>query len=883
MHTLLPNIDIRFDLSSLADAIERQKGVVYTGAGTSIPVGLPGWDRFLDECLVRGMQSMSPPPANENAFAQARLLMEEGDYLTSAGILQHVLGQVLEQYVWDKFGEANQPSPIHYAISRIPFSLAITTNYDRLLESAYKCRPNVWTWRDPEALFSAIKHRRFSVVKIHGDVGNGPSLVLTKNQYRDLMHLNRAFNECLASLLSLRTFLFIGSSLKDRDLLQLMDTAKLTYGADFGPHYAVAFADEVDESLARLLKDSYNIHCVICREPDDDQLKAADWRTLSVCSFLKTLSGLVAKRVSGSSRLSMLENPAFNLVESADELLQSCVMRTGSDRGQIAFVKAPHLPALYSTGIYPSQRQRGPGHFGEEESHIPPDSFVGSAFVSPKTDGEYTYLPAIHESPGYRSGKRYCHSDTKSVMAYQITADGNKVGVMCVESQSSDAYSEGHRSAMKLAADAAGALYVEYRHRTKLVSGIRPFIEDMKTFQSVMDTSRKLRPLKLSYLLYDIDYGNGRIVAHFDSDLVTTSGEPRSGADHFFYSFHSKSLAARVLRERTTYLEREPRKAVDEGFVSGDGLDYFQIKGPVFACPVRVAGLTSAVLVCWSREGKDLSSETERIARLANLVANSSDSDSGVAAKKRSASRFMEVLNRNLAKADNNEDWTIEQLKDPVFRETIITGALKTLLHDSCGIRRVRRWQRTPKSTDPIHFSIIRSFNHGRSTTDNDYVGIETDSNDLCCRYTVDRSNESPYAQFQHFELFGKADENAKELHKDPEGEWLVAPIIYHGEIVGFLSADNHSIRQGKPKANEVSEEVGEFQRCSLDLIADLLSPIVALGFKRNPRSQPAPNPVSIRKEKAKRKPKSRKKTKRKRSSQKKREPKTSSKGKTNS
>ena len=165
--------------------------------------------------------------------------------------------------------------------------------------------------------------------------------------------------------------------------------------------------------------------------------------------------------------------------------------------------------------------------------------------------------------------------------------------------------------------------------------------------------------------------------------------------------------------------------------------------------------------------------------------------------------------------------------------------------------------------------------------TEDDYIGIETDSNDICCRYTVDRSTESPYAQFQHVELFGKADENAEQLHKDPEGEWLVAPIVlrryrpahcdqvHQNEIVGFLSADNHSMRQGKPKANDVSEEVGEFQRCALDLIADLLSPIVALDFKRNPRSQTVPKSASPGKRKTKRKPKSNKQLKRKQSSKK--------------
>ena len=603
MHELRNTIEIPFDLNKLAQAIHIGKAVVYTGAGTSIPSGLPGWKNFLDDCLAQAEQADSSISASDRQYSQARSLLDEGDYLRSAALLHQIIGQGLEQYVWNTFGKACQPNPIHFAITRIPFSLAITTNYDRLLESAYKYRPNVWTWRDPEALFSAIKHRRFSVVKIHGDVGNGPSLVLTKNQYRDLMHLNRAFNDCLVSLLSLRTFLFIGSSLNDSDLIQLMQSAKLLYGEDFGPHYAVTFSDEVDESLARLLKDSYNIHCVRCTKDDSK----GDWRTESVCSFLNVLSGLVATYPSESSVLSTLEQPAFNLNEMSNELLRHCIEKTGSDRGQVSLVKEPRLPALYRCSDLSQARATGKNcELWDESELVAPGSFLGGAYLLAQDGMEHTYEKEVAKN---KKCAEFCHSDSGSILVHQVTADGSKVGVVSVESNMRDAYSDGHQAALKATANAVGSLYVEFRHRTKLVAAIRPFVEDMKTFQTVMDTCKALRPLELSYLLYDIDYGSGRMIARYDPSKVTNTGKELSataGAKHpsFHFDFSSESLAAAVLRSRRSHYVPDLESALKNGAVSKEGLEFFRIGSPLLACPVKVLGLTSAVLVCWSRSKK---------------------------------------------------------------------------------------------------------------------------------------------------------------------------------------------------------------------------------------------------------------------------------------
>ena len=253
-HSFPPHrIEIRSD--ALIDSIARDKAVVFAGAGASIPVGLPTWKEFLQSCFDAALQE----DGKSGSWTQTKAALRRGDNATAAELLQRALrdsyGSQLDEHIWRAFGRTDTPSRIHRAISKIPFSLAITTNYDDLLESAYDTKPPVFTWDDANQVVKSIKRGRFAVVKTHGDVYNRKSLVLTKTQYRDLIN-NRAFNQCLQMLLTTRTFLFVGSSLRDHDVLGLMDETRLLYGEDFGPHYAILFEDEVDSRLLDYLRGS---------------------------------------------------------------------------------------------------------------------------------------------------------------------------------------------------------------------------------------------------------------------------------------------------------------------------------------------------------------------------------------------------------------------------------------------------------------------------------------------------------------------------------------------------------------------------------------------------------------------------------------------------
>ena len=96
-------------------------------------------------------------------------------------------------------------------------------------------------------------------MKLHGSVNDVESIRLTRTQYRDSTLETPEFNECLKTLLTWKTFLFIGYSLRDSDLLHLLDTARLKIGKKFGPHYAIMPSHEVDEKFRKYLNEALSI------------------------------------------------------------------------------------------------------------------------------------------------------------------------------------------------------------------------------------------------------------------------------------------------------------------------------------------------------------------------------------------------------------------------------------------------------------------------------------------------------------------------------------------------------------------------------------------------------------------------------------------------
>jgi NAD-dependent SIR2 family protein deacetylase len=825
-------------IEPLVRAFASGEAVAFIGSGASTSSGLPDWRTFLTE-LLEFAESLDDggPDTVKGGWRRTRELLLGGDFLQAAEMLERELPKrVFTNYVQRVFGAAVEPTDIHRSIARLPFSLILTTNFDVLLEAAYRT-PASFTWRDTDAIFNTIRSKRFAIVKLHGSVNDVESVRLTRTHYRDSTFTNPEFNECLRTLLTWKTLLFVGYSLRDSDLLHLVDETRLRFGKKFGPHYAIMPAHEVDDKFRAYLKDAFAIEVIEYDALPDKR----DQATAKVTAILRDLSGRVARAsfemggVPGS-------RPSTTRSQAAQSILEAAVILSGSHRGDVSFVADDTNPQLQRVANYP------PVKSGQALPPISADSITSTIFLQANANisKDYIYLRNVQEAKadlianGY-SNSRYvaCDLDVWSELAYPIIADGRRVGTLNLESNVCDAYAEGHVYVARRITEELGRVYIQSERRRMRAAPLLRFYREPANFDALLRKSRLIRSLGHKFILYEIDHEAKQLVAHC-----------AYGTRSFSYGFDTKSLAVKAFMDRNAiYVEDAAKElalsaALRTSWLNEAGVEEFDISGPVFACPVRLGGQTEAILVTWTEPSirklpHDITtplyelfrSSCRQVSRLADLVVNDR-----LGTDRLSAEWFLGELYGRLGKIDHGKVWSRSNLTNSVFRAGILQALLESVIAERTGLKRVRVWRATVSTSkdggsgalpQAVDFQCVRSLTcsgytaAGKQECDA-YLGCRADASDLYCRYTVSRYAHDPFARWQHPAMFGSPDPNSSRLDKDPSGSWIVAPIVRKGRLLGFISADNHRQSGGPKQAGDPDfREIA--QQCRLmNVISDL-------------------------------------------------------------
>jgi len=196
--------------SELIDEIQRGNCVLFLGAGVSFDAGMPSSQQLI-RALGYDPNTVSLPTAAQ------RFEDERG---------RTALGNVVKREfeVATRFVQLGS-YPFIVNIPQLS-SLIVTTNYDKLLEKAFEQEektPQV-VCREPELPLMAGQPS--TIVKLHGDIDQPDTLVITQGDYQRLATRLRepaGFGSFLASLLSTRTVVFVGFSMADEDFRLIRD------------------------------------------------------------------------------------------------------------------------------------------------------------------------------------------------------------------------------------------------------------------------------------------------------------------------------------------------------------------------------------------------------------------------------------------------------------------------------------------------------------------------------------------------------------------------------------------------------------------------------------------------------------------------------------
>jgi len=213
----------------LIEQVERGNVVLLCGAGISASEGgLPsGWQLAKELAQRSGQDNIAGLTLPEVAQAYE---LELGHHS-------------LITYLVDRIDNPRfLPLPTHQLIAELPFNSIITTNWDNLLEEAFRHahKPFIKVVQDADVAFA--DSRKTLLVKLHGSVEQRDSIVVVGDDfYRVFARLPETTN-LMQSYFATRTILFLGFGLADEDFKRLY----LEVGDHLGRHKRRAYAVQIN-------------------------------------------------------------------------------------------------------------------------------------------------------------------------------------------------------------------------------------------------------------------------------------------------------------------------------------------------------------------------------------------------------------------------------------------------------------------------------------------------------------------------------------------------------------------------------------------------------------------------------------------------------------
>lgn len=214
---------------ALIEQIQTGNCVLFVGAGISLGThgqrGLPGGVQLARE-LARRADFCTLGRCWNLDEDRRSCRWDSGCVVSLPTVAQHCVQEwgrrSLVAYVCDRLdAPALKPLQAHRLIAALPFSIIVTTNFDRLLEEALRDAGKQVTLVVGDAGIPYADVTKTLLVKMHGSVEQPASLVLTEEDYVRFFARLPALSTMLSGFFATRTLLFVGYSLADPNFRRL--------------------------------------------------------------------------------------------------------------------------------------------------------------------------------------------------------------------------------------------------------------------------------------------------------------------------------------------------------------------------------------------------------------------------------------------------------------------------------------------------------------------------------------------------------------------------------------------------------------------------------------------------------------------------------------
>ncbi|SKD08448.1 SIR2-like domain-containing protein [Chitinophaga ginsengisegetis] len=216
----------------LFELIRKGEVILWAGAGFSMYAGYPSGENF-KKIIYNDLSDEQKLQLNSIESYTLDVLSQEYQSL-HLGSINPLIHLATEAYKRKPISTKN-----HDILAKLPFiKTIITTNYDELFENAYGEKGQL-ILNDKQVPY--IDKSKTQIFKIHGDLSNPDSIVLTKDQYLEFLK-NRRDNliwKVLNERMATKSILFIGYTLEDLNIKLKFDEIFEPLGKNMPPSYFI--------------------------------------------------------------------------------------------------------------------------------------------------------------------------------------------------------------------------------------------------------------------------------------------------------------------------------------------------------------------------------------------------------------------------------------------------------------------------------------------------------------------------------------------------------------------------------------------------------------------------------------------------------------------
>jgi hypothetical protein len=215
------------NIAHLMDRIRKRECCVFVGAGLSRAAWYPSWSELLDTLKAESEDLLG------TSINDAHL-----DYYDRAEKYREILG--LDNYrniIQKEFNPENNKQPwlpVHLDLVEMPFVSYITTNYDCVIENAYR-KMGLEPTYSFYPLFPMTHLRDRQIYHIHGIIDHSrlletqDSIVLTRSDFDEAYNQDSNLIKLITCLYTELTLFFVGFNVRDPSMMRILRSSLLEF------------------------------------------------------------------------------------------------------------------------------------------------------------------------------------------------------------------------------------------------------------------------------------------------------------------------------------------------------------------------------------------------------------------------------------------------------------------------------------------------------------------------------------------------------------------------------------------------------------------------------------------------------------------------------